>query len=155
MSRPATGPIREVREELGLDLAVGRLLVADWLPPYLGWEDALELIFDGGLVTRGRPGLVLPAGERDRLGVLLTLEQAAAVVTPLSHRRLSVAVGQADGETAYLQDGRRVGQDRTPVTSDERPLVILQPAPQRPERIFTPAAREDLDKLLPRGGPVR
>ena len=42
---------------------------------------------------------------------LLTLEQAAAVVTPLSHRRLSVAVGQADGETAYLQDGRRVGQE--------------------------------------------
>ena len=42
---------------------------------------------------------------------LLTLEQAAAVVTPLSHRRLSVAVGQSDGETAYLQDGRRVGQE--------------------------------------------
>ena len=67
---PRDGAIREVREELGLDLAVGRLLVADWLPPYLGWEDALELIFDGGLVSQDRPGLVLPAGERDRLGVL-------------------------------------------------------------------------------------
>ena len=31
------------------------------------------------------------------------------------------------------------------MTSDDRPLVILQPAPQRPERIFTPAAREDLE----------
>ncbi|HEU4546489.1 MAG TPA: NAD(P)-dependent oxidoreductase [Microlunatus sp.] len=31
------------------------------------------------------------------------------------------------------------------MTSDDRPLVILQPAPQRPERIFTPAARGDLE----------
>ena len=34
------------------------------------------------------------------------------------------------------------------MTSDERPLVILQPAPQRPERIFTPAAREDLESTF-------
>jgi phosphoglycerate dehydrogenase-like enzyme len=31
------------------------------------------------------------------------------------------------------------------MTMDDRPLVILQPAPQRPERIFTAAAREDLE----------
>ena len=31
------------------------------------------------------------------------------------------------------------------MTSDERQLVILQPAPQRPERIFTPAARQELE----------
>ena len=48
---PRDGAIREVREELGVDLVVGRLLVADWLPPYLGWDDALELIFDGGQVS--------------------------------------------------------------------------------------------------------
>jgi phosphoglycerate dehydrogenase-like enzyme len=31
------------------------------------------------------------------------------------------------------------------VTTDDRPLVILQPAPQRPERIFTADARRDLE----------
>ena len=109
---PRDGAIREVREELGLDLTVGRLLVADWMPPYLGWEDALELIFDGGLVTEDDLAS-FSLQENEIVSVsLLNLEQAAAVVTPLSHRRLSVAVGQADGETAYLQDGRRVGQDR-------------------------------------------
>jgi hypothetical protein len=40
-----------VREELGIDLEVGRLLVVDWMPPYLGWDDAIEMIFDGGMVT--------------------------------------------------------------------------------------------------------
>jgi len=108
---PRDGAIREVREELGLDLSVGRLLVADWLPPYLGWEDALELIFDGGLVTEDDlASFSLQENEITSVS-LLTLDQAAEVVTPLSHRRLSVAMGQSDGETAYLQDGRQVGQD--------------------------------------------
>ena len=107
---PREGAIREVREELGLDLAVGRLLVADWLPPYLGWEDALELIFDGGQVREDDLATFSLQQNEILSASLLTLEQAAEVVTPLSHRRLSVAVGQADGETAYLQDGRRVGQ---------------------------------------------
>ncbi len=108
---PRDGAIREVREELGIDLPVGRLLVADWLPPYLGWEDALELIFDGGLVTDDDLAS-FSLQENEIISVaLLTLAQAAEVVTPLSHRRLSVAVGQADGETAYLQDGRRVGRE--------------------------------------------
>jgi 8-oxo-dGTP pyrophosphatase MutT (NUDIX family) len=105
---PRDGAIREVGEELGIDLAVGRLLVADWLPPYLGWEDALELIFDGGVVSEADLA-AFSLQENEIISVaLLTLDQAAAVVTPLSHRRLSVAVGQADGETSYLQDGRRV-----------------------------------------------
>ena len=34
------------------------------------------------------------------------------------------------------------------MTSDDRPLVILQPAPQHPERIFVPAARQDLDRFF-------
>ena len=102
---PRDGAIREVAEELGLDLAVGRLLVADWLPPYLGWEDALELIFDGGVVTEDDLA-TFSLQENEILSVaLLTLDEAAQVVTPLSHRRLSVAMGLAAGESAYLQDG--------------------------------------------------
>jgi 8-oxo-dGTP pyrophosphatase MutT (NUDIX family) len=105
---PRDGAIREVREELGIELAVGRLLVADWLPPYLGWEDAVELIFDGGVITeRQLLTFSLQPNEIERVE-LVSLEQAAALVTPLSHRRLSVAVGQPGGETAYLEDGRRV-----------------------------------------------
>jgi hypothetical protein len=85
--------------------------VADWLPPYLGWDDALELIFDGGQVSDDDlTSFSLQENEITSVS-LLTLDEAAALVTPLSHRRLSVAVGQSDGETAYLQDGRRVGRE--------------------------------------------
>lgn len=109
---PRDAAIREVREELGIDLVVGRLLVADWMPPYLGWEDAIELIFDGGRVTEADlTAFSLQENEITSVS-LLTLDQAAEVVTPLSHRRLSVAVSQSANETSYLQDGRRVEDGR-------------------------------------------
>ncbi len=45
--REAAG--REVLEELGLRLPMGRLVLADWLPPWGGWDDAMCLVFDGGV----------------------------------------------------------------------------------------------------------
>ncbi|BAK35987.1 hypothetical protein MLP_29730 [Microlunatus phosphovorus NM-1] len=107
---PRTGAIREVREELGVDRAVGRLLVADWMPPYLGWEDAVELIFDGGIVTETQLATFSLQPNEIKRVELVTLDQAAGLVTPLSHRRLSVAMEltsrPAGFETAYLEDGR-------------------------------------------------
>lgn len=103
---PRVGAVREVQEELGVELAVGRLLVADWMPPYLGWEDALELIFDGGSVTPADlETFVLQPSEIIR-AELVTLEQAAELVTPLAHRRLSAALALGAGDSAYLEDGR-------------------------------------------------
>ncbi|GAB3757126.1 NUDIX domain-containing protein [Microlunatus parietis] len=105
---PRQGAVREVKEELGVDREIGRLLVVDWLPPYLGWEDACELIFDGGPVTTDDlAGFVLD--QREIAAVrLCTLEEAAGLVTEGAHRRLTAACTVADGETAYTEHGRRV-----------------------------------------------
>ena len=105
---PRDAAIREVREELGIDRAVGRLLVADWLPPYLGWEDAVELIFDGGQVSEEDLATFSLQDNEIKRVELVTLTRAGELVTPLSHRRLSVAVSQTGAETTYLQDGRRI-----------------------------------------------
>jgi 8-oxo-dGTP pyrophosphatase MutT (NUDIX family) len=40
---------REVEEELDLVLDAGPLLLTDWLPPWSGWDDALALVYDGGV----------------------------------------------------------------------------------------------------------
>jgi 8-oxo-dGTP pyrophosphatase MutT (NUDIX family) len=45
---PQLAVSREVKEELGLDVSPGPLLLTDWLPPWGGWDDALCLVFDGG-----------------------------------------------------------------------------------------------------------
>ncbi len=52
LESPWEGAVREIAEEMSLDHGVGRVLVIDWLGPYLGWEDAVELIFDGGTLTQ-------------------------------------------------------------------------------------------------------
>jgi 8-oxo-dGTP diphosphatase len=107
LEAPRLGAAREVLEELGVDRSIGPLLVADWMPPYLGWEDAIELIFDGGVVRPAElAGFVLQPSEIKQVR-LCTLDEAAELVTPLSHRRLTVATGLQPGEFAYLEDGSR------------------------------------------------
>ena len=102
---PRLGAIREVTEELGVTWPVGRLLVADWMPPYLGWEDAIEMIFDGGRVTEAELAeFVLQPSEIRRVK-LCTLDEAAELVTPLAHRRLSLAAGLGPDQMAYTEDG--------------------------------------------------
>lgn len=104
---PRVGAEREIVEELGTPLPVGRLLVCDWMPPYLGWEDAVELIFDGGRLDEEAVG----AFELGTFEIVqtrfCTLAEAAALVTPLAHRRLTLACGVADGASpTYTEDGR-------------------------------------------------
>ncbi|MCG5215280.1 NUDIX hydrolase [Streptosporangium sp. KLBMP 9127] len=47
---PLAAARREIKEELGLDLEIGRLLVVDWVPPHGPWDDSLMFIFDGGIL---------------------------------------------------------------------------------------------------------
>jgi 8-oxo-dGTP diphosphatase len=104
---PRLGAIREVREELGVDWPVGRLLVADWMPPYLGWEDAIEMIFDGGQVTAQQLNRFVLQASEIRQVRLCTIAEAVELVTPLAHRRLALAAALGPNEMAYLEDGAR------------------------------------------------
>ncbi|MGN9840099.1 NUDIX domain-containing protein [Nonomuraea sp. H19] len=47
---PAAAAQRELKEELGLDPEIGRLLVVDWVPPHGPWDHSLMFIFDGGIL---------------------------------------------------------------------------------------------------------
>ena len=103
---PRLGAAREVREELGIDLKVGRLLVVDWMPPYLGWDDAIEMIFDGGMVDENDLAYLVAAAHRDQGRRIGGPGRAAELITPLAFRRLSLALGLGPDEMAYTEDGR-------------------------------------------------
>ncbi|MDV3221209.1 NUDIX hydrolase [Intrasporangium sp.] len=45
---PAYCLVREVEEELRITVRPSSLLAVDWLPPWLGWRDAVLLVFDLG-----------------------------------------------------------------------------------------------------------
>lgn len=47
---PTIAAAREVLEELGVQVNVGRLLVLDWEAPHGPWDDQLVFVFDGGVL---------------------------------------------------------------------------------------------------------
>nr|WP_275588378.1 NUDIX hydrolase [Microlunatus panaciterrae] len=102
---PRHAAVREVREELGIDLEITRLLLVDWMPPYLGWDDALEFIFDGGTVTESDIAAFSLQPSEIAAVHLVSVAGAAAHLTPLSHRRLAIAASLGPDEVAYLEDG--------------------------------------------------
>ncbi|WP_246412273.1 NUDIX domain-containing protein [Amycolatopsis dendrobii] len=101
---------REVREELGIDAPVGRLLVVDWLPTHGVWRDSLQFIFDGGVLSREQIGAIRLAADEVSRFEFLGLEAARSRLRPSKARRVALA-HQAflDGETVYGEFGRRLG----------------------------------------------
>ncbi len=103
---PRTGAEREVTEEIGLTVRLGQPLVVDWLPPYLGWDDAVEFIFDGGTLHANLiDSMVLGAGEI-RAAHWVRRSDIARHVSPLAARRLEWILDHPGEHTRYFEDGR-------------------------------------------------
>jgi 8-oxo-dGTP pyrophosphatase MutT (NUDIX family) len=103
---PWLGAVREIKEELALDLSVGRVLVIDWLAPYLGWEDAVELIFDGGQLTTEQTEAIVPDPVEIRAVHWLAPDKAAEKLAPFARGRMLAAVAcRVGGGTQYLERG--------------------------------------------------
>ena len=101
---PRAGALREVREELGIDVDLGPVLAVDWLPPYLGWDDAVELIFDGGVLTPEQVGAFVLEAHEIAAVHWVTPETAYPQLRPGAARRLEHLLAHPGG-TAYLEDG--------------------------------------------------
>ncbi|WP_410788398.1 NUDIX domain-containing protein [Kribbella sp. C-35] len=98
---------REVREEIGLDLEIGRLLVVDWVPAQGPWSDSLAFVFDGGILDN--PTLTLDPTEA-RAHHYLTLAEAAPRLRPSMTRRLTLAhQSLTTGTPVYADFGRLPG----------------------------------------------
>jgi 8-oxo-dGTP diphosphatase len=96
---------REVAEEVGLGLAVGRLLTIDWqlaLPEYgPDARPSMYFIFDGGVVPAGT-GIVVQAEELDDYQ-FSSPANLAGLLAPVGLRRTLAALAVADGQGAsYL-----------------------------------------------------
>jgi len=102
---PAQAAAREIREELGITVAVGPLLVADWAPhPDEG--DKLLLVFDGGtLTTEQRAAVRLPAEELASYAFHDPAQAAELLIPRLSRRVTAAVAAQLAGRTTYLEHG--------------------------------------------------
>jgi len=105
---PQLAVTREVSEELGLTIPAGRLLLTDWLPPWGGWDDALCLVFDGGVHDAAITDQIVRETREIRAAEFCTLEQANERCADFTARRVETALGAAqdDAGPAYTESGR-------------------------------------------------
>jgi len=101
---PSAACAREVREELGLDLRIGRLLVVDWTPGRGPWSDQVQFVFDGGVLA---PSTALrPAADELTAARWLPLPDAAGDLRASMLRRLTLAMtAVASGATLHAEFG--------------------------------------------------
>jgi 8-oxo-dGTP pyrophosphatase MutT (NUDIX family) len=104
---PQLAVAREVEEELGLQIDPGRLLLTDWLPPWGGWDDALCLVFDGGVHDPGITDRIVKQAREIRHAGFYSLDEAADRCADFTHRRIAAALDTLAGEgSAYTESGR-------------------------------------------------
>lgn len=105
---PLAGCHREVREELGIDLPVGRLLLVDWMPTHGVWRDSLQFIFDGGVLSAEQVARIQLAADEASAFEFLEVDAAKSRLRPSMARRVDLAHrALIDGEVLYGEFGRR------------------------------------------------
>jgi len=100
---PAHAVVREIREEMQVEVSPRSLVAVNWLPPWRGWDDASLFVFDLGVdddvIARAR------LEPRELLALhWCTLDQVERRAAPYVTRMLRRLARQTDG-TAYLEDG--------------------------------------------------
>jgi 8-oxo-dGTP diphosphatase len=105
---PRDAAVREVREELGLDVSVGRLLVVDWFPPRPSATEALMFVFAGGVLTdTDTARIALQTDELRSWGWTSPPDADVRLAhAPILHRRIAAAfLAIRHSDTRYLEDG--------------------------------------------------
>jgi 8-oxo-dGTP diphosphatase len=98
---------REVREEVGLDVAHGRLAAVDFLRPKRSRPGGIRFVFDCGVLSDAvLDSITLQVDELSEHRLVDAEEAIALLSGPLS-RRVS-AVLAAPGVCVYLENGRPV-----------------------------------------------
>ncbi len=106
---PQVAVAREVTEELGLAIPAGPLLLTDWLPPWGGWDDALCLVFDGGVHDASVADQIVKQPREIRSAEFLALEHVREHCADFTARRIEAALDclAAGGPAAYSESGNR------------------------------------------------
>lgn len=104
---PRAAAAREGREELGHDVAVGRLLVVDHAPPGRLPDDVLAFVYAGGPVDTAR--IVLPPDELSAWEWVTPDALDERLGAAMARRLRAALEARAAGATVELEAGRPVG----------------------------------------------
>jgi 8-oxo-dGTP pyrophosphatase MutT (NUDIX family) len=99
---------REVEEELGLKLETGRLVLTDWLPAWGGWDDAVCLVFDGGIHSPALVEQIVRQKREIKSARFCTVEEVHELCADFTARRIVSALinlSETPGP-GYTESGR-------------------------------------------------
>ncbi len=109
---PHQGAVREVAEEVGLDIPAGDLLVVDWIAPDAARPRAVvSYLFDGGAVSRDVT-IRLQEEELDDAQFVTWAEAEARMPAHIAARVPAARQARLDGRTVYLPATRAVQPSR-------------------------------------------
>jgi 8-oxo-dGTP pyrophosphatase MutT (NUDIX family) len=99
---------REVEEELALQMPPGRLVLTDWLPAWGGWDDAVCLVFDGGVHPESLVDGIVRQKREIRSAKFCTVEEVHELCADFTARRVvSALINLSDSPGApYTESGR-------------------------------------------------
>ncbi|WP_141012928.1 NUDIX hydrolase [Nocardioides sambongensis] len=103
---PRLAVTREIEEELGLTVPAGPLLLTDWLPPWGGWDDAVGLVFDGGVLPGSTLDRAVLEPREIRAVAFCTAAEVEARAADFTARRVAAALAALDGGPRYTESGR-------------------------------------------------
>lgn len=105
---PAAACERELREELGLDRTVQRLLVHDWAPSDVE-GDKILYVFDGGDLGDDEGTIRLDGIEIDMIEWVAVDDLHSRLIPRLARRLISSYRAYTTGEFLYLEHGMPPG----------------------------------------------
>jgi 8-oxo-dGTP pyrophosphatase MutT (NUDIX family) len=100
---PRLAVSREVHEELGLEITAGELVLTDWLPPWGGWDDAVCLVFDGGVHDAAILDDVVKQEREIRDARFCTPDEVRERAADFTARRIEAALSR---DVSYTESGR-------------------------------------------------
>jgi len=104
---PRLAVAREVEEELALVIPPGELVLTDWLPPWGGWDDAVTLVFDGGVHDPAITERIVAQAREIRTAEFCTLDQVRERAADFTTRRVEAALAALHGTgPTFTESGR-------------------------------------------------
>jgi 8-oxo-dGTP pyrophosphatase MutT (NUDIX family) len=105
---PQLAVAREVDEELKLTIEAGRLLLTDWLPPWGGWDDAICLVFDGGVHDPSVVEGIVRQEREIRSAGFFTIDEVHEKCADFTARRIESALRNLTDSPgpSYTESGR-------------------------------------------------
>jgi len=104
---PRIACIREVQEEIGLDVQMSRLLCVDYMAAEPDKNESLQFVFYGGMLSQTQiEGIVLQESELSEYR-FVSCEDALLLLSKNLARRLPPSLqALEEGTTAYLEHGQ-------------------------------------------------